>query len=383
VRIPESRRSRRAARPLVVAIPTLVLLGFLYLLPGGPGASESFTSDAPDPLTFESSERQRIRQHLAEVEAEMRARDVSGLTSAQQSARAGHLEALAAYRAAGHFPRNLGHPGELVPYFVDDRGVLCAVGYLLHRSGQGPLVQRIAAERNHATVPELADEPALVAWLEDAGITLEEAARIQPAYCGGDPEHCWGLGPWDPTPDPQPEPSPTAYRAVSAGFLSVQGVALGWNLVSLLRGETSGWKAGLALGAGTAGFGIGAHGVGEDHTRGLGLVNLGAGVATLAGGVVAYRARDRRPPVDWEAFPVVPLGPAPIGVLASSPPQGTSGPETSGRAGREGEWHPPFRVPAAPGSGAGFTSTVVPGSALHHGPAYSTDPAPPEASSQR
>jgi len=354
---------------LVGAILTLTLLGFVPLSLGDSGPSET--------LDFDAWERHRIQRHLAEVEAEMRTRDLSGLTPAQRAARAEHLEALAAYRTAGHFPRNVGHPGELVPYFVDDRGVLCAVGYLLHRSGEEALVRRIAAERNHATVPELTDEPALVAWLEGAGITLEEAARIQPMYCSE--PGCCGLGSCWPEPEPEPEPSTRSYRAASAGLLSVQGVALGWNLVSLLRGETSGWKAGLALGAGTAGFGVGAPGVGEDHTRGLGYVNLGAGVATLAGGIVAYRARDRRPPVDWEALPVVPREPTPIGILAASPPRGMPG-----RAGRGvGEWHPPFRAPAPSAPGAGSTSSAVPGSAPHHAPAYATDSSPPDASSQR
>jgi hypothetical protein len=44
-------------------------------------------------------------------------------------------------------------------------------------------VRRIAGERNHARVRELADEPRLAAWLRAAGISLKEAAAIQPSYC--------------------------------------------------------------------------------------------------------------------------------------------------------------------------------------------------------
>lgn len=61
------------------------------------------------------------------------------------------------YAERERFPRNLEYPGERVPHFVDDRGVRCAVGYLIHRDGREGLVERIAATRNTARIPELAD----------------------------------------------------------------------------------------------------------------------------------------------------------------------------------------------------------------------------------
>lgn len=93
------------------------------------------------------------------------------------------LEALAEYRARGVFPQNLDLPDRKVPYFVDASGIRCAMAHLIEISGGGALVERIARTRNNATIHELADEPELVAWLGAAGLTLEEAATIQPSYC--------------------------------------------------------------------------------------------------------------------------------------------------------------------------------------------------------
>jgi HEAT repeat protein len=45
--------------------------------------------------------------------------------------------------------------------------------------GKDDLVARVAAENNHAYVSDLAEEPELVAWLDEVGITAWEAARIQ------------------------------------------------------------------------------------------------------------------------------------------------------------------------------------------------------------
>jgi hypothetical protein len=145
-------------------------------------------SDTAGEGSFEERERARIRAHLEEVEAELRARDVSELTAAQRRARAHHVEVLRAYRERGVFPKNTDFPGQKRPYFRDQEGTLCAMAYLIEASGGAEFVDRIARTRNNAYVPELVDEPELVAWLEAAGMTVEEAARVQPGYCSG---HDW------------------------------------------------------------------------------------------------------------------------------------------------------------------------------------------------
>jgi hypothetical protein len=92
------------------------------------------------------------------------------------------LRELARYRAAGRFPINRDF-GEHTPYFIDASGTRCAMAHLLELGGAGALVEKVARERNNAWVRELVSEPGLLAWLDAAGITIEEAAAIQPSYC--------------------------------------------------------------------------------------------------------------------------------------------------------------------------------------------------------
>ncbi len=92
------------------------------------------------------------------------------------------LDALGDYRAAGRFPKNHEWPWEM-PAFVDAGGTRCAMAHLMELGGAAPLVAEIAATRNNAFVRELADDPRVVQWLVAAGLSLDEAAAIQPSYC--------------------------------------------------------------------------------------------------------------------------------------------------------------------------------------------------------
>lgn len=133
------------------------------------------TSTPPD------REVARIQEHLRGASALLAARDVSALTGEQRRNRALNAKRLLAYTAAARFPKNHVVPGR-VPVFRDEEGTLCAVGALLWASGEHAIVEHIVATRNLATVPQLADEPGLAQWLETQGLTLAEAARIQPTY---------------------------------------------------------------------------------------------------------------------------------------------------------------------------------------------------------
>jgi MYXO-CTERM domain-containing protein len=126
-------------------------------------------------------ELHRIRRHLRRAEVAARRAPDADLDPLRRMVRALLLDELAAYRARGLFPRNHVVRG-LHPVFVDEVGTRCAVAHLLDASGQSALVDDIASRRNLAYVDELADEPALVAWLHAAGLTLAEAAAIQPGY---------------------------------------------------------------------------------------------------------------------------------------------------------------------------------------------------------
>jgi hypothetical protein len=99
------------------------------------------------------------------------------------AARARSLAQLEACSQAGRFPLH-GVRGRHRPVFVDHRGTHCAVGHLLAPNGHTGLVRRIAAERNHAYVPELAPTPGLLPALSTLGLTAREAALIQPTYGG-------------------------------------------------------------------------------------------------------------------------------------------------------------------------------------------------------
>src|SRR5436309_1683677 len=72
----------------------------------------------------------RIRWHLARVEVQLRARDVSALTPAERAARTRSLDVLHEYWVRGVFPVNTDFPGRHVPYFIDRYGTRCAMAYL-------------------------------------------------------------------------------------------------------------------------------------------------------------------------------------------------------------------------------------------------------------
>jgi hypothetical protein len=126
-------------------------------------------------------ERARVRQHLAGAERAARRRG-GRLEPLAALCRALLLEELGRYRRGGRFPRNPGHARPL-PQFIDAHGTRCAVAHLMDISGQGALVRQIARTENDATVHALARLPEVRAWLAAAGLSVDEAARIQPSYC--------------------------------------------------------------------------------------------------------------------------------------------------------------------------------------------------------
>ncbi len=125
-------------------------------------------------------ERSRVAAHIARAE-KFASESAATLDPLRALVRDVLLRALREYREEGIFPENH-RTGWHSPVFVDEQGTRCAVGHLLELSGESELVQKIASERNLATVHQLADEPRLVQWLEAAGISLTEASLIQPGY---------------------------------------------------------------------------------------------------------------------------------------------------------------------------------------------------------
>ncbi len=134
--------------------------------------------DSIPPLVV-SQAMQRKLAHLDEVVRVLGARSTVGLTAAQRAERGRVLDALADYRAARHFPKNLDDPDRAVPYFVDGEGTRCAMAYVFERTGASQLTTRLALEDNHAYLGAYADDAEFGAWLDAHGMSLEEVCYVQ------------------------------------------------------------------------------------------------------------------------------------------------------------------------------------------------------------
>lgn len=124
---------------------------------------------------------ERIQQHLKLVEQVLRQRDIYHLNASQKNNRLKHLDVLQQYWNAAAFPTNTYH-SHRQPYFVDNFGVHCAVGYLLHTDGQDDFVNMINTKDNYAYIHELTKYPQLENWATENGFTIDELAWIQPGY---------------------------------------------------------------------------------------------------------------------------------------------------------------------------------------------------------
>jgi hypothetical protein len=166
----------RASLGLAAAIGGVILAG----RPGG-RAAEAIAIDRH--AVGHAGEVRRIQAHFDSVLSELQARNVDGLTESQRTKRTTLVGVLAAYRQRGVFPHNRHFPGEAVPYFIDrPTGTLCAVAHLLESTGRRDIVDAVAAMDNNVWVAELKGNREFEAWLEQHGVTLAEAARIQVPY---------------------------------------------------------------------------------------------------------------------------------------------------------------------------------------------------------
>jgi MYXO-CTERM domain-containing protein len=126
-------------------------------------------------------ERRRVRAHL--VGAEQLVGGRRALAPLPAINRTLLLDELRRYRRRGRFPLNHDSQSRPVPKFIDSHGTRCAVAHLMEVSGLGEFVRHIAKTDNVARVHQLARLPEVRAWLDVSGLTLDEAARIQPEYC--------------------------------------------------------------------------------------------------------------------------------------------------------------------------------------------------------
>jgi hypothetical protein len=239
----------------------------------GLGAAALRFPEAGNPIP----ESARLRRHFAAVERELLARDASALSPAQRAARREQVRLLRRYAAEGNFPRNEFLPGQ-VPFFRDSRGNLCAMAFLVAASGRGDIVDHVVRTRNNAYLPELADEPGLAEWLDQHGLTLAEAARIQPTYGGIDHNR---------------HNDPTAgYVAATLAAGTLSTISIIWNARSMdrLAGHRDRGLGGVAFGAVSLGLGLAYAGDG-DRRGAFGVVNLALGSTAMILGVRALMAR--------------------------------------------------------------------------------------------
>jgi len=144
------------------------------------------TKDCKAPLygttpNFESDE-DLIQTHLKLVEQTLRQKDVSHLTKEARKMRFENLDVLKRYWQRGLFPKNLYHD-KRTPYFIDDYGTACAVGFLVIESGHEAFASTIHQENNYAYIAEVNQQfPMLKQWANTNGFTVDELAWIQPTY---------------------------------------------------------------------------------------------------------------------------------------------------------------------------------------------------------
>jgi hypothetical protein len=137
-------------------------------------------ADALGPV---EGEQRRLREHFDRVEEELSQRDTSTLALETASKRLEVIAELRRYAEAGVFPRNDGHAFRRQPYFIDQDGRTCAVAHLMVATGYVDEAMDLARHQNTAYVHDM-ESDGLSAWLQTHGLSVDEAALIQPGYCG-------------------------------------------------------------------------------------------------------------------------------------------------------------------------------------------------------
>lgn len=135
--------------------------------------------------TAETDEQLRLQTHLAYVEEQLRAKDVSHWSESRQAQRLKMLDLLQEYRLAGAFPKNYDYPGERKPCFMDRDGNICAVGYLVAQTAGWEAAQAINEKYQYENLLAMNDAT-LDQWVAQSGLNKRECAMIQPTY--GNPD---------------------------------------------------------------------------------------------------------------------------------------------------------------------------------------------------
>jgi hypothetical protein len=228
---------RRTHRFFVFGVP-LVLAAIT--VGAGTAVQQRLPAGSTSRESFQQRETRRVQAHFDSVLGELHTAIPTRLTSAQLAGRERLIATLQGYRDRAQFPRNYDF-AEQTPYFVDRKtGIRCAVAHLLESTMRHDLVARIARTNNNVRAGDLYGDTAFVSWLDQHGLTIADAARIQPAYDG----------------DPQgPDVFEVAYYIAAGATLTTAATSVGltaWNLTGNRGGKHK--KAavwGLVTGLGT------------------------------------------------------------------------------------------------------------------------------------
>ena len=172
--------------------------------------------------------------------------------------------------------------------FVDEHGTRCAMAYLIEQSGERSLVARIATTRNLARIRDLAGDSELVTWLDRNGLTLDEAARIQPEYGGT-------------VAETSPSSGAGVASVIGAG-VGVMGAGLNVSIGANQNARNARGLAGVVCGL--VGAGLGVTGVSKQGAvRALGAIDIGVGLASFGLGIRQLDATgEKRPQAAAHAF---------------------------------------------------------------------------------
>ena len=122
-----------------------------------------------------------IQLHLRLVTQHLGSKNMTHLTLSQQQKRKQGLIILKDYWQKKVFPKNTHHPGQVIPYFIDDFNTACAVGHILRETGGNEFAKRIQQENNYAYIEDM-NYPELLEWATEYGFEEMELRWIQPAY---------------------------------------------------------------------------------------------------------------------------------------------------------------------------------------------------------
>ena len=128
-----------------------------------------------------SNEVIRIQTHLEYVENVLRNTSTKHLNKLQRLKRRQAIENLHRYWTIGIFPENRESTNERKPCFIDDKGTICAVGYLIEQSIGINVSEQINARFQYDYLMEM-EWNVIDEWIASSGLSKLECAMIQPTY---------------------------------------------------------------------------------------------------------------------------------------------------------------------------------------------------------